>query len=156
MMYQNVLVPYDKSNHAKHALETALAMISDDPEALLTILYVTEAPETEDVTFAAAARMAGVQQIDTEGEHELESEYRNKKKDSIKEDVADIVAGAPNKIEYKVAMGKAHTAILNFAYDHECDLIVMGCRGLNALQGMLGSVSYAVLRSSEVPVFIVK
>lgn len=156
MIYHNVLVPYDKSSHAKHALETAVKLISDDPTATLTIFYVTESPENEDATFAAAARMAGVTQVETEADHELEKEYRDAKRDSVKKDVAPIIAGAPNEIEYKIATGRPQHAILNFVYDHECDLIVMGCRGLNALQGMLGSVSYAVLRSSEVPVFIIK
>ena len=63
---------------------------------------------------------------------------------------------APNEVTVKVVTGKAHHAILNYAYDRECDLIVMGCRGLNAVLGMMGSVSYAVLRSAECPVFIVK
>ena len=32
----------------------------------------------------------------------------------------------------------------------------MGCRGLNAVAGMLGSVSYAVLRNANCPVLIEK
>lgn len=36
------------------------------------------------------------------------------------------------------------------------DLVVMGRRGLGALRGMLGSVSFGVLRSVEVPVLTVK
>lgn len=156
MIYRNVLVPYDKSTHAKHALETAVKLVSDDPQAALTVLYVTDAPESHDAAFDIAARMAGVQAVDTSGERELEGEFRDHVKQEVRNTIAPIVEGCPNPIQVKVATGRPHLAILNYSYDHECDLIVMGCRGLNALQGMVGSVSYAVLRSSEVPVFIVK
>ncbi|MFR3274067.1 MAG: universal stress protein, partial [Slackia sp.] len=33
-------------------------------------------------------------------------------------------------------------------------LIVMGSRGLSAVAGVLGSVSYAVLRNAECPVMV--
>ena len=46
--------------------------------------------------------------------------------------------------------------INDFAKEHGCDLIVMGSRGLDVLRGMLGSVSYGVLRSAEIPVLVAK
>ena len=46
--------------------------------------------------------------------------------------------------------------IVAYADEHACDLIVMGSRGLGVLRGMLGSVSYGVLRSADVPVLIAK
>ena len=39
---------------------------------------------------------------------------------------------------------------------HDVDLVVMGCRGLDAVRGMIGSVSAAVLRSVDCPVLVVK
>ena len=39
---------------------------------------------------------------------------------------------------------------------YNCDIIVMGSRGLGAIRGMLGSVSFGVLRNAELPVLIVK
>ncbi len=156
MIYKNVLVPYDKSVHATHALQRALELVSDDPEAVVTVLYVTEPKQSEDVTFEAAARMAGIQSLDTGATNTMERSYRDEKRREVEKSVADVVKDVPNKILYKVATGRPQHAILNYAYDHECDLIVMGCRGLNALQGMMGSVSYAVVRAAEMPVFVVK
>lgn len=156
MIYKNVLVPFDKSVHATHALQRALELISDDSDATLTVLYVTEANNSEDVTLAAAARMAGVQAVDNGAANSLDQAFRDRKTEELEKEVASIVKDAPNRILYKVATGRPHHAILNYAYDHSCDLIVMGCRGLNALQGMMGSVSYAVVRAAAVPVFVVK
>ncbi len=155
MIYKNVLVPYDKSVHAKHALETALKLVADDAQAVLNVLYVVEASEQHDAAFDMAVRMAGVQSVDRSS-NDMEHAFRDRRKQEIEESIAPLLEGCPNKVLVKVATGRPHHAILNYAYDHECDLIVMGCRGLNALQGMLGSVSYAVLRSAEMPVFVVK
>ena len=46
--------------------------------------------------------------------------------------------------------------IIDYASDHSCDLIVMGRRGLGAIRGLLGSVSYGVIRATTTPVLTVK
>ncbi|MGI6590683.1 MAG: universal stress protein [Eggerthellaceae bacterium] len=156
MIYRNILVPYDRSIHAAHALRLAVQQVADDPDATITVLFVVEASNSKDVTFAAAARMAGVQTLETNESDEMEKDFRDEKCREIEKEVEPLVANAPNRFLYKVATGRPHHAILNYTYDHGCDLIVMGCRGLNALQGMMGSVSAAVVRLSTVPVLVVK
>ena len=46
--------------------------------------------------------------------------------------------------------------ILDAAKHYGCDLIVMGSRGLGAIRGAIGSVSYGVLRASNLPIMVVK
>ena len=46
--------------------------------------------------------------------------------------------------------------IAEYVKSHDIDLVVMGRRGLGALRGMIGSVSFGVLRSVDVPVLTVK
>ena len=46
--------------------------------------------------------------------------------------------------------------IIEFAKEVEADLIVMGSRGLGAIRGVIGSVSYAVLRESTIPILVIK
>ena len=66
------------------------------------------------------------------------------------EDIADIVT-------IDVVAGTAPAeALARYADKNGCDLIVMGRRGLGAIRGMLGSVSFGLLRSTDVPVLTVK
>jgi nucleotide-binding universal stress UspA family protein len=75
----------------------------------------------------------------------------------IKTQLSGAVAAAPCPLMIEIAYGTSPTTgILAYADSNECDVIVMGCRGLGALRGMIGSVSFAVLRSATVPVLIVK
>lgn len=156
MIYKNVLVPYDKSEHAARALKTAIQLISDDPEAKLTVLFVADTTDQEDVTLTVAARMAGVGSGNIDIATDENLAYRDQLKLSIGDEIATMLENCPNKVKISIATGKPQHAILNSAYDHENDLIVMGCRGLNAIRGVLGSVSYHVLRHSLCPVFIIK
>ncbi|MEM4422438.1 universal stress protein, partial [Pyrobaculum sp.] len=59
--------------------------------------------------------------------------------------------------EVAVRSGTPATEILNYAEEKGVDLIVMGSRGLSALQRLvLGSVSQAVASRARVPVLIVR
>ncbi len=139
-MYRNILVPYDKSDHAKTALKTAVEMARETEGGKVTVLYVAELPDFDDPTFEAAAQMAT---------------FYAQQKDALIENTKGIV-GDFKDVVYRVTSGKPHDEIVGFAKSGEFDLIVMGNRGLGALRGALGSVSYAVLRSVDIPVLIVK
>ena len=55
-----------------------------------------------------------------------------------------------------VISDSALEGIVDYVTSRDIDLVVMGRRGLGALRGMLGSVSFGVLRSVDVPVLTVK
>lgn len=154
-MYKSILVPYDKSSHAKNALRTAVAMAKEQPDAQVCLLYVAELPDFDDPTFEAAAQMAGVERASGDQALALQREFYAKKKQEVVKDAEPIVGDFKNVV-YRTTSGKPHTAIVEFAASGKYDLIVMGNRGLGALRGALGSVSYAVLRSVDIPVLIVK
>ena len=46
--------------------------------------------------------------------------------------------------------------ITEYAEKNDVDLIIMGRRGLVAFRGALGSVSYGILRATDVPVLTIK
>jgi nucleotide-binding universal stress UspA family protein len=52
--------------------------------------------------------------------------------------------------------GHPQEVIADYAKDNGFDCIVMGRRGLGGIRGALGSVSYAILHTVELPVLVVK
>ena len=71
--------------------------------------------------------------------------------------IGTLLDGLPNPVQVLAVNAPSVVDGINYyAHDHGCDLIVMGSRGLGVLRGMLGSVSYGVLRSADVPVLIAK
>lgn len=145
MLFKNVLVPYDESEHAAAALHLAIDLVGDDPEA--TIRVVTVAFDTSPVSY--------------ENYEALLSHIAERSDRELHDDVAGLLGKDMQGIHAKLVIetrlaGSPVEGITNYAMDHRCDLIVMGRRGLGALRGMLGSVSYGVLRSADIPVLTVK
>ncbi len=157
-MYTNILVPYDKSEHAQRALQAAAGLAAGEDNAKLLILNVTDLPDYNDASFEVAARMAGVKDFDVEAAKETRQGYVQEQKAQLSREIEDALGPAPQglAVEVEVIGGHAQEIIPRYAKRHECDCIVMGRRGLGAIRGALGSVSYAVLRSTDLPVLIVK
>ena len=143
MKYPSILVPYDGSSHASSALKVAVEMLKDNPAARLHV--VTVIPFS---TVPASIQILNKESYQTYVDAMVAQGLKSlhDKVDALMRDVedrSDVSATA----ESSVAAG-----ILRFAKEHGCDFIVMGRRGLGALRGMLGSVSFAVLREAEIPV----
>lgn len=153
-MYKSILVPFDNSMHAKNALEQAI-MIAKSCDARVTAMTVADLPDFVDPGFTVAARMAGVAQMSDEQMVEVQRQFYIMQKEALIRDTAEIV-GDFSQMDYHAVAGKPHNAIAEFADSGDYDLIVMGCRGLGALRGALGSVSFAVVRSVKLPVMLVK
>ncbi len=148
MKYTNILVPYDRSESAKRALSTALEIAADEDGAHVTVFFASPVPEFESAQFLAAENMSGVVRIPPEELAAMQKEYLDYERgllvDDLKDFVGEAVLSCADAFRIAVGQGKPSKAI------------VMGCRGLNAVAGMLGSVSYAVLRNASCPVLIEK
>ena len=59
-MYKKILVPYDKSEPAQHALSAALDLAAGVPDAQITVLSVVDWHDFNAETFKIASRMSGV------------------------------------------------------------------------------------------------
>lgn len=159
MNYRRILVPFDGSDHAQAAFTAArsLAMLSDEteifiinvvPSALATTTPISSDPLLGDAS-SFIDRESYLAMIDAALE-------------GIEQEITDVVDplldGMPKeRVHIEVTTyPSAVSGICDYASNHDCDLIVMGRRGLGGLRGVLGSVSYGVLRSVDIPVLTVK
>ncbi len=156
-MYKKVLVPYDKSEPAKNALQAAIDLVSEVPGGEITVLSVVDWHDFNAETFKIASRMSGVMgdTMDMDVISEVESEAIKADMDAIAENIEPLV-GDVDGVGIAVVNGSPHDSITAYADEGDYDCIVMGHRGLGAVRGMLGSVCYSVLHKTNVPVLIVK
>lgn len=152
MLYKNILVAFDESDSATEALKTALELVKEGTGGKVTALYVAT-KEGAGSTFSIAAMKAGVSAPDID---ESEDTVLKKLGKSVKAKVGEVAEGYETPVSVKVVEGKADDSIIDYATKNKCDLIVMGCRGLNAVLGMVGSVSASVIRDADVPVLVIR
>ena len=156
-MYQKVLVPYDESVAANHALREAFGLIEDDPDARITVLNVIEWHDFNAETFKIASRLSGVMgdALDMNAISQVSDEASKEATHHIAIDIAPIVDN-DDRINIAIVNGSPHDTITAYAEKGGYDCIIMGHRGLGAVRGMLGSVCYSVLHKATMPVLIVK
>lgn len=157
-MYTNILVPYDKSEHAHSALATAIEMASKEEKASVTVLYVTGFMNFDDPNIDVVARMAGIPTVTKEDVAAARENFLKACEQEVREDIESLDLDIPDNVAFdiKLESGQAAGAICTYATKWDIDCIVMGRRGLGAVRAAIGSVSFAVLRDLDLPVFIVK
>ncbi len=158
MKYQRILVPYDGSSHSQSALSLACSIAKESEGATVYVvnvvpMTVTPAIALNDPSTGAASTFADkgdfTQQFDNVLlgiNHDMEQE------------LSSVVEGLPkNRVVMEaVADPSPVNGLVSYAQERNCDLVVMGRRGLGAIRGMLGSVSYGLLRAVDIPVLTVK
>ncbi|MFQ9742662.1 MAG: universal stress protein [Slackia sp.] len=154
MKYKNILVPYDGSNPSKNALSTALEYVDLGIAGKVTAFFAAPIPQFETQDFLIAEQISGSQPLTPKQTAEMQQNYIEFHRKKLAEDLGVIAEEAGDTLTIAVGQGKPSKAILEYARTHHIDLIVMGSRGLSAVAGVLGSVSYAVLRNAECPVMV--
>jgi nucleotide-binding universal stress UspA family protein len=142
-MTMKILLPVDGSSLALEAVQFVVRMRQDGLNLSVVLANVQEAANlfellvANDVeTIERACAQAGL--------HALQS-------------ARDVLDGAGLEYECEVAKGDPAHTIVEMSERFECDMIVMGARGISAMRSaMMGSVSNEVLHASPVPVVIVK
>ena len=136
-IFQTILHPTDLSESAKPALEVA-ARLAHNHGARLIVLHVVAPP----VVYGEMGASFPILDM----KETLEAERIR---------LEGVTAGSG--AECRVVEGTATDAILDFARNEPCDLIVMGTHGRGGVARLLfGSVAADVLRRSPCPVLAVK
>lgn len=153
-MYRKILVAFDGSEAAKHALDHAVS-IADKWKSELVILSVVPRvmmPVFPDEGFGAAPITAAQDM----------SEYQEKMKEiyasSLREVEEDIRETFPDLVvTTKLMEGRPSSTIVEEAEEDQIDLIVIGSRGIGGITGwILGSTSRRVVESCTKPILVVK
>lgn len=148
LRYKNILVPYDGSCHAKEALKQAIDMAKCSEYCTLhvaSICNMAAAVRKSDQTSIAEGRLTA----------ELAEESENESKKALEEAKKTIPQEISANMIYEI--GSPSQLILELAKKYDCDLIVMGSRGLGPIKGIfMGSVSSYVTCNADIPVCIVK
>lgn len=140
MLFSHILIPYDGSELAEKALEKAIEFANLDPNTKITVLHVVEfPPKTYQYDFYHKIK----ESILEEAEKTLRP---------VKFDLGQI----PNPAEVIIKEGLSHKIILETAIELQCDLIIMGSRGLSGIKEFLGSVSHTVTQRAQLPVLLMK
>ncbi|WP_431799978.1 universal stress protein [Halobacillus andaensis] len=139
-MLERILLASDGSDHAVRATHTAIKLTGDIKTGLITVLYAID----------GATSKADVL---SEGDPKARERRRRKR---IKR-TEDVLIKAQVPYQTKIIKGDPGPTIVQYANEHNFDVVVVGSRGLNSLQEMvLGSVSHKVAKRAECPVMIVK
>lgn len=140
MFCSKILVSYDGSEPAKKSLEKAMEIALIDKSIAIHIIHIALIP-----ALPIAGSISGLEDSIFTSGNEIIAELKEK------------IAGIPNPVELFFLKGLSiPDIILNHADEQQCDLIIMGSRGLTGIKEFLGSVSAVVVPRAKMPVLIVK
>ena len=154
-MYSKFLVPFDGSEAACRALDAALDMSCNSANVDITILHVQKMGDSMRTCYDVAALLA---KMTTERTVSTCSMQAADKTGETRESVQNYFDRLPDNVDLRIMVerGNPSDVICNYARDNDIDCIVMGRRGIGGIRSVLGSVSSAVLRDSDLPVLAVK
>ena len=148
-MFERILIATDGSKHSERAAETGLEMAKLYSSAV-TALYVVDigkeyAPLGDLISKVADSLIAGIR-----------SNLQNQGEEATRK-VAEMAEKAGIAAQRKITEGYPAEDIIRIAKEGDMNLIVMGGIGATGLDRfLLGSVADKVVRTSKVPVLVVR
>ena len=143
MTYSRILVAYDGSDLAKKALDEAVLLTSCNPTTEIHVVHVVK------IVKPVTGGEFGVEKYVNENMY--------KEGEEVLAGIKDFLSRIPNPVKtFVIGDYNPSDAIISHAKEDDCDLIVMGSRGLGGIKMFLGSVSHTVIQRSEISVLIVK
>lgn len=147
-----VLVPFDFSPTAKHALNFATGLSSNYPNIEVTVLHIVETP----VVTGMGTMGGGLEPIpDFENQLYYVELIKNRKK-QLQEIEAEYEESIFH-LKTKLVLGSVFKGISESIAEQNPDLIVMGSKGASGLEEVLvGSNTEKVVRTATCPVVTIK
>ncbi len=140
-MFKHILLAYDGSSHARKAAEIAGELARKQGTPAIVRVVVAVEPISADLGEPNFGRVAAERSL--QGQALL--------------DEARQLLGEKLDIHAELLFGSAADEIVNVADVRQCDLIVMGSRGLSPLAGLLlGSHAQKVISRAHCPVLVVR
>lgn len=144
-----ILVPYDFSDVAKHALDFAVQLGNIENGCHVTLFHVIEHPS------ASTLKTMGINDFDP-----MEIIYMKKliaqSEEKLLAAIKDQGAGSV-KLDFKIKLGNPGTEVIEMVESDKIDLIVMGTRGAEGLnEFFIGSNAERVVRHAACPVITLK
>ena len=148
---RKILTAFDGSSHAARAVDLA-AELTQRFGGELTIVTVVK-DEGSDITPPEVKAYAELEHTDAPTEREL---VENQARQLLQEAAARAREVGVTGAQTKLVFGPPARKIIDVADDIGADVIVMGSRGLGAVQSALGSVSQRVAHHARASVITVK
>lgn len=153
-MFKKILVAYDGSEQAKHAIDYAADMANSSASTLviLTVVPKVTLPVFPDEGFGTLPVLST--QDWAEYQDKMSASYKKSQEDAVK----DLKDHYPKlAVEAILLEGRPSSTIVEQAEKNQADLIVIGSRGLGGISGwILGSTSRRVVESCTKPVLVIK
>jgi nucleotide-binding universal stress UspA family protein len=149
-----VLIAYDGSDTARHAVRAAAKLLGSREVLVVTIWEPALAYESSMPT--AGLEMPPVP-VDVEGARELEEELHERARGTAQEG-AELARSVGLQAKGLAVADEVHVAdaIIDVARKRDAAAIVVGSRGLKGLRARLeGSTSNAVVKNAPCPVLVV-
>ncbi|MCG7409520.1 universal stress protein [Paenibacillus sp. ACRRX] len=144
MAFTNVLVAYDGSEPSRSALKHALSMAEASGEVRVHVVHIFQLPQY----FLGDAFSTASPQVNQEV-----YEYAQQ----IEQHAREQVSFLGDRAAVELLQGPPGQAVIKYAEQHKCDLIILGSRGLSGLREfVLGSVSHYVVQTAKIPVLVMK
>ena len=154
-MFSNILVPLDGSDLGEKTLRYAEGLARFHSASLHLIHVVPWQPELEGAKrgFIAAISAQAAEHQRREAHHLREDRIASGQE--YLEQLAAHLRDGGLKVETAIVAGAVADKILEYAKDHDVDLVALSTHGYGGIKRrLLGSVTDRVIRSSETPVLV--
>lgn len=147
-----VLVPYDFSETAKHALNFATGLYTNYPGIEVTVLHVIETP----IATGMGTMGGGLESVPEFESQVYFMELVNTRKKQLRE-LEEEYKNSSFALKTKLILGSVFKGISESISEQNPDLIVMGSRGASGLEEVIvGSNTEKVVRTASCPVVTIK